>query len=142
MKAAVIYAVWLRISPMLVSTNNINESQKNCRFPNQHSRSTINPIAAATKAQTLLPPGLSSSAAPSPEGPSPEGTGPGVKKEVLTEVDVPDEADEALEDGVVVAELCDDTDAGNDTDAGDDTDVGDDMDAGEVSAMVEVPIRE
>jgi hypothetical protein len=95
----------------------------------------INPIAAATKAQTPLPLTLSFSAALEVVD-----TDVGEVAVPLVDVDVPEEMDEALEGSIVVCEMnagVDVTDVGTDTDV-----VGDDTDAGEVPVMVEVISRE
>jgi hypothetical protein len=88
----------------------------------------INPIAAATKAQTPLPLTLSFSAALEVVD-----TDVGEVAVPLVDVDVPEEMDEALEGSIVVCEM----NVGVDV-----TDVGTDTDAGEVPVMVEVISRE
>jgi hypothetical protein len=93
----------------------------------------INPIAAATKAQTLLPLTLSAAL-------EVVDTDVGEVAVPLEDVDVPEETDEALEGSIVVCEMnvgVDVTVVGTNTDV-----VGDDTDAGEVPVMVEVISRE
>lgn len=92
-------------------------------------RSTISPIAAVIKAQSLLPPTFNPSAALEVVDVDVD--------EVVVPLAVPEEAGEALEGSIVVFEM----DVGADTDVGAGTGVGD-VDAGEVPTPIEVPAWE